>query len=83
MTRTSITYTTIGSDGESCGHAHRTVEAAARCVVRHADGCVSQGGYSDRMVVSSDGESWDVCRDCQSVITYDDETGGMVCGCGA
>lgn len=46
----SKVYTTWGSVCGSCGHRHRTPEAARRCLARHARGCASQGGYSDRAV---------------------------------
>ena len=51
----SDTYTTMGSVRGCCGHKHRTIEAAKRCIDRDHAGCVRQGGYSDRTVVYSDG----------------------------
>ncbi len=50
------TYTTEGSVRGCCGHKHRTIEAAIRCIKRDQAGCSSQGGYSDRSVVRVDGE---------------------------
>lgn len=43
-------YTTYGSVRGGCGHQHRTVEAAERCLNDDQNGCASQGGYSDRRV---------------------------------
>lgn len=51
------TYTTKGSVRGCCGHKHRTLEAAVRCVRGDQRGCQSQGGYSDRRVVRTDGEA--------------------------
>jgi len=48
-------YTTIGSVRGCCGHKHRSLTAAERCRQRDANGCGSQGGYSDREVVHVDG----------------------------
>ena len=45
-----IRYTTWGSVCGDCGHEHRTLEAAYRCLRRHQRGCRSQGGYSDREI---------------------------------
>jgi hypothetical protein len=49
------TYTTQGSVRGSCGHSHRTVSSALRCLQRDQHACVLVGGYSDRAVISSDG----------------------------
>jgi hypothetical protein len=57
MART--TYSTHGSVRGSCGHEHRSVEAAARCLRKDMADCVSVGGYSDRSVVASDDEPLD------------------------
>ena len=51
----SDTYTTIGRVRGCCGHQHRSIEAAQRCVNRDQAGCAKQGGYSDRSVVKGDG----------------------------
>jgi hypothetical protein len=51
-----MTYTCIGSVRGSCGHKHRTLEGAAACLRRDVQGCVQQGGYSDRRVVPSEGD---------------------------
>lgn len=56
---TATTYTTQGSVRGCCGHQHRTIEAAQRCAARDHAGCKSQGGYSDRSVVKSDGSELD------------------------
>lgn len=50
---TKVYYTTYGSVCGDCGHQHRTIEAAARCVAKHSamiKRC-SGNGYSDRRVV--------------------------------
>jgi hypothetical protein len=49
------TYTTIGSVRGCCGHDHRSIGAAQRCLARDARGCRAQGGYSDRYIVRDDG----------------------------
>lgn len=51
-----ITYTCRGSVRGSCGHAHRSAATALRCCQRDQAGCERQGGYSDRVVVRTDGE---------------------------
>lgn len=43
-------YTTEGPIRGSCGHRHRSREAAERCLDEDRKGCRSQGGYSDRSV---------------------------------
>jgi hypothetical protein len=45
-------YTTTGSVRGCCGHEHRTLAAADRCLHDDGDGCASQGGYSDRRIVA-------------------------------
>lgn len=50
MTTTKSYYRTIGSVRGDCGHHHRTLSGAARCLRRDEAGCASQGGYSDRSV---------------------------------
>lgn len=51
----STTYHCEGDVRGDCGHRHRTYEAAAECLRRDEIGCRSQGGYSDRRIVDSDG----------------------------
>ncbi len=46
------TYTTIGNMRGSCGHRHRTVDAAARCVARDLAKCRVRGDCSDRIIVA-------------------------------
>lgn len=46
----TVTYTAIGNVRGSCGHKHRTAEAAEACFRRDMAGCRRQGGYSDRCV---------------------------------
>lgn len=51
------TYTTIGPVRGQCGHNHRSIETAQRCLQADQDGCGRQGGYSDRRIVAIvDGE---------------------------
>ena len=50
------TYTTKGSVRGCCGHKHRSLEAAVKCAREDQKGCQSQGGYSDRQIVRTDGE---------------------------
>lgn len=44
-------YTTYGSVRGGCGHKHRTIETACRCMQRDQRDCKSVRGYSDRSVV--------------------------------
>jgi hypothetical protein len=44
----STYYITDGSVRGDCGHRHRTMRTAHKCLLRDRDGCQSQGGYSDR-----------------------------------
>jgi len=46
-------YTTIGSVRGDCGHKHRNIWAAARCLANDQAGCASQGGYSDRRITEA------------------------------
>jgi len=59
-------YTCWGDVRGCCGIAHRSIEAAQRCIEEDQKGCEGQGGYSDReiRVVESPGEieSYDVTR---------------------
>ena len=48
-------YTTKGSVRGSCCHKHRSLETAYKCLKSDQDGCRSQGGYSDREILNSDG----------------------------
>lgn len=50
------TYTTRGSVRGCCGHHHRSVSAAVRCIAADQSGCRSQGGYSDRVVIAVDSD---------------------------
>jgi hypothetical protein len=47
---TKTTYTNIGSVRGSCGHNHRTISGALRCLDSDQSGCRQCGGYSDRVV---------------------------------
>jgi len=51
MTTRDHDWTTSGSVRGGCGHRHRTITGAARCLERDRSGCRSQGGYSDRSIV--------------------------------
>ena len=51
------TYTTCGAVRGCCGHTHRTLEAAVRCLQDDRRGCRTQGGYSDRSVTYADGSA--------------------------
>ncbi len=53
---TTTTYETEGDVRGNCGHQHRTLDGALRCLELDRRGCASQGGYSDRHVVRSDGQ---------------------------
>ena len=54
----SDTYTTYGHVRGQCGHAHKTIEAAVRCLERDRAGCAGQGGYSDRQVCVVDDDGY-------------------------
>jgi hypothetical protein len=51
-TDAGVYYVTIGSVRGECGHRHKTLAAAQRCLERDMEGCAMQGGYSDRRVVA-------------------------------
>lgn len=40
----------VGSVRGWCGHRHRELTAAVRCLQADQAGCKSQGGYSDREI---------------------------------
>ncbi len=48
----AVRYECVGSVRGSCGHEHKTMRAAVRCLDKDRDGCSSCGGgaYSDRRV---------------------------------
>ena len=48
-------YTTTGPVRGSCGHRHRTLGGALRCLRRDVSGCRRQGGYSDRRLLDDSG----------------------------
>lgn len=52
-----IKYTTKGSARSTCGHNHRSIKTAVKCLLADGSGCQSQGGYTDRFVVRVDGVS--------------------------
>jgi hypothetical protein len=51
-------YTTTGSVRGSCGHKHRSIEAAEACLEQDRRDCRSLGGgaYSDRVIVEEEYE---------------------------
>lgn len=51
----ATTYTTTGSVRGNCGHTHRTLSGACKCLASDRGGCERRGGYSDREIVASDG----------------------------
>jgi hypothetical protein len=55
----TTTYTTRGSVRGCCGHSHRTMAAAVRCMMSDQAGCRTHGGYSDRVVRIIDGDDND------------------------
>ena len=61
-------YVCSGSVRGECGHVHRTLRGAARCLARDQRGCRSQGGYSDRHVRHADGGALD--RDDYDTVNY-------------
>lgn len=54
-----IRYTTTGDVRGTCGHSHKTIHTAAKCLLRDVNACSSLGGgsYSDRRVARADGEA--------------------------
>jgi hypothetical protein len=60
----ATTYTTRGSVRGSCGHKHRTIGAAVRCLHSDQAGCRTLRGYSDRTVRPvTGGEERELTRD--------------------
>lgn len=49
-------YSARGDIRGDCGHRHRTLSGAYRCLQRDRDGCAQQGGYSDRHIVDQAGD---------------------------
>lgn len=48
---TKLQYTSQGSVRGWCGHAHRRLDTALKCIERDHRGCKTQGGYSDRQAM--------------------------------
>ena len=44
-------FTSIGSVRGSCGHKHKSEDAAEACIAADQRACARQGGYSDRVAV--------------------------------
>lgn len=61
-------YTTTGSVRGCCGHKHRSIATAKRCIDKDQAGCATQGGYSDRHVVRHDGS--ELSEDEQDELFY-------------
>jgi hypothetical protein len=49
-------YTCTGYVRGNCGHKHRNLRTAAKCLGDDIVGCRKQGGYSDRIVLPLDGK---------------------------
>lgn len=50
-----------------CGHVHKRVDTAKKCLDRHKKGCEMQGGYSDRKLFNLETQTylqWDVIDEC-------------------
>ena len=59
-------YRNIGIIRGSCGHAHKSMNTAMKCLHRDQHGCKKQGGYSDRKIyVATVGHC--------VILTYDEE----------
>ena len=50
MTRHAEKYVCIGSVRGWCGHRHRDMATATRCIADDVRSCETQGGYSDRAI---------------------------------
>lgn len=59
-------YTCWGSVRGGCGHAHRTLAGAEKCLRHDQQRCRQQGGYSDRAIrvidTREEVEHYDVTR---------------------
>ena len=67
----ATTYTTAGSVRGHCGHHHRTVAAAVRCLQADQSCCRTLRGYSDRQVIPvDDGEARGMTRDEWDEVDY-------------
>ena len=70
-------YVAYGSVRGSCGHRHRTIGSAQRCIDSDMSGCARQGGYSDRYVtVREDGHEVDLTDAEVNEIDYYESGGG-------
>lgn len=49
------TYTTEGPARGGCGHQHRSLRTALKCLINDRSECLSSGFHSDRGVVRGDG----------------------------
>lgn len=60
----TTTYTTRGSVRGGCGHKHRTMAAAVRCLQADQSCCRTLRGYSDRTIRPvEDGEERSLTRE--------------------
>lgn len=53
-------FACIGQIRGCCGHKHRTIASAEKCLVRDWAGCRRQGGYSDRQISLIDSNNREV-----------------------
>jgi hypothetical protein len=51
-------YVCVGNVRGSCGHAHRTITGAAKCLRRERANCRKNGGYSDRRIAPVEVDSY-------------------------
>jgi len=56
-------YTNIGPIRGSCGHAHKSMNTAVKCLHRDQHGCKKQGGYSDRRIYVATVGDWAILTD--------------------
>mgnify|MGYP001583537204 FL=1 len=52
-------YRCLGPVRALCGHEHRTLSGAERCLYADQAVCSKQGGYSDRRIVGVTDEGWE------------------------
>lgn len=50
----------------NCGHTHRSLDAAIRCIRKDQKDCRASGGYSDRTIIfASDGDEHNLSGESQ------------------
>lgn len=52
-------YECVGSVRGKCGHKHRTIKGAVKCLLRDKKICIEQRGYSDRNIYRENNVSLD------------------------